>query len=86
MAKEVTIFSTKHCVSCGALKKWLDSKQVAYTVVDLEDNPDRQAEVLAKSGSLTVPVTFITDDGDQDTLQIVTGPNYGAMSSALGMA
>ena len=85
MGKVVTIFSTPHCVSCKALKKWLDGKEVEYTVVDLEENPDRQAEVLQKSGSLSVPVTFITDDGDEDTLQIVNGPNYASLSSALGL-
>ena len=86
MAKKVTVFSTTHCGSCKALKKWLDDKSIAYDSVNLEDSPERMAEVIEKSGSMQVPVTFVTEGDDQDTLQVINGPNYGDISKALGLA
>lgn len=82
--KSVTVFSTTYCASCAQLKKWLDSKDVAYDSVNLEESPDRQAEVLQKSGSLSVPVTIIADSEGNE--QVVTGPNFADISSALGLA
>ena len=85
MAKQVTVFSTTHCGSCAMLKKWLDDKQVSYESVNLEEDPSRQAEVIEKSGSMQVPVTFITDGNDQDSLKVINGPNYGEIKQALGL-
>ncbi|MCA9349146.1 glutaredoxin family protein [Candidatus Saccharibacteria bacterium] len=82
---KVTVFSTTYCASCAALKKWLDAKGVAYESVNLDENPDRQQEVLEKSGTLSVPVTIIAD-GQGVEMPPVTGPNYSAISSMLGLA
>lgn len=77
----VTVFSTTYCQSCAALKKWLDSKGVAYESVNLEDHPERQAEVMQKSGGLSVPVTIVANQDGQE--QVVNGPNYAELSSIL---
>ncbi|MEM6997586.1 MAG: glutaredoxin family protein, partial [Patescibacteria group bacterium] len=81
--KTVTVYSTTHCGSCASLKKWLDSKGVEYQNVNLEERPELQAEVIAKSGSMQVPVTIIADtDGNE---QVVNGPKFADISSALGL-
>ena len=60
MVKSITIFTTNTCAYCGMVKKWLDAKGHNYEVINLDTNPERQAEALALSGALTVPVTVVT--------------------------
>ena len=48
MKFKVTVFSTSHCSSCIALKQWLDKNQIDYQAVNLDDNPEQQAEIFKK--------------------------------------
>lgn len=82
MVKSITIFTTNTCAYCGMVKKWLDSKGHTYEVVNLDQNPERQAEALALSGSLTVPVTVVTKQ--DDTKQVVVGFNLAKLAPAVG--
>lgn len=82
MVKNITIFTTNTCAYCGMVKKWLDSKGHTYDVVNLDQNPERQAEALALSGALTVPVTVVTKQ--DDTKQVVVGFNLAKLAPALG--
>ena len=88
MAKNVTVFSTTHCGACSQLKKWMDEKGIAYTPVNIEEEPARMTEMIEKAGTMQVPVTFIRDEGDEsdDSLQVVAGANYSEVSKALGLA
>lgn len=78
MAKDITIFTTNTCSYCGMVKRWLSSKGINYKEVNLEEFPDRQAEVFSMSGSLTVPVTLITRQ--DDTQEIVVGYNLSRLA------
>ena len=79
--KKVTVFTTSYCPSCQTLKKWLTDQKIDYETVNLEENPERQEEVLQKSGSLTVPVTLISDTKGNE--QVVVGPKYDQIRSIL---
>ena len=81
MAAKITVFTTNRCPSCQTLKKWLDGQNIDYQVVNLEEEPDRQDEVLQKSGSLTVPVTSIVDSEGNE--QVIVGPNYDQIKSII---
>lgn len=81
MVKHITIFTTNTCAYCGMVKKWLDSKGHNYEVVNLDQNPERQAEALALSGALTVPVTVVTKQ--DDTRQVVVGFNLAKLAPAV---
>jgi len=81
MVKNITIFTTNTCAYCVMVKKWLDAKGQRYDVVNLDDNPERQAEALALSGALTVPVTVVTKQ--DDTKEVVVGFNLGKLAPAL---
>lgn len=81
MVKSITIFTTNTCAYCGMVKKWLDAKGHSYEVVNLDQNPERQAEALALSGSLTVPVTVVTKQ--DDTQQVVVGFNLAKLAPAV---
>ena len=82
MSKKVTVFTTNTCAYCVMVKRFLDAKGITYSVVNLDDNPERQAEVLAKSGALTVPVTLIENEED-NTEQVVIGYNLSRLAPAL---
>lgn len=63
------------------VKKYLDGKGVSYNVVNLDEQPDKQKEVYAKSGALTVPVTLI--EKEDSTEEVVIGFNLPKLSSAI---
>ena len=81
MAKNITIFTTNTCAYCGMVKKWLDSKGHRYEVVNLDQNPERQAEALRLSGALTVPVTVVTKE--DDTQSVIVGFNLAKLAPAV---
>ena len=81
MVKNITIFTTNTCAYCGMVKKWLDAKGHNYEVVNLDTNPERQAEALALSGALTVPVTVVTKH--DDSKEVVVGFNLAKLAPAL---
>lgn len=81
MVKNITIFTTNTCAYCGMVKKWLDAKGHNYDVVNLDTNPERQAEALALSGALTVPVTVVTKQ--DDSKEVVVGFNLSKLAPAL---
>jgi glutaredoxin len=81
MAKDITIFTTNTCSYCGMVKRFLDMKGMKYDVVNLDDNPERQAEALELSGALTVPITVITKQ--DDTKEVVVGYNLSRLAPAV---
>lgn len=81
MPKNVTIFTTNTCGYCGMVKKFLSAKGVTYDEVNLDQNPERQAEALRLSGALTVPVTVVTKH--DDTREVVVGFNLAKLAPAV---
>lgn len=81
MAKDITIFTTNTCGYCVMVKKWLASKGYTYQEVNLDQNPERQAEALQLSGALTVPVTVVTKE--DDSRQVIIGFNLAQLAPAV---
>lgn len=81
MAKDITIFTTNTCAYCVMVKKYLEAKGHAYNVVNLDENPERQAEALQLSGALTVPVTVVTKE--DDSREVVVGYNLAKLAPAI---
>jgi glutaredoxin 3 len=81
MVKNITIFTTTTCAYCPMVKKWLAAKGHTYDEVNLDQNPERQAEALALSGAMTVPVTVVTKQ--DDSKQIVVGFNLAKLAPAV---
>lgn len=80
-AKNITIFTTNTCGYCGMVKKWLQAKGMTYEEVNLDLNPERQAEALELSGALTVPVTVVTKH--DDSKHVVVGYNLAKLAPAV---
>lgn len=81
MPKNITIFTTNTCGYCVMVKKWLGAKGYTYEEVNLDQNPDRQAEALQLSGALTVPVTVVTKQ--DDSKEVVVGFNLARLAPAV---
>jgi len=63
------------------VKKYLGSKGVKYEEVNLDQNPERQAEAMAISGVTTVPVTVVTQQDDSQ--DVVVGFNLAKLAPAV---
>jgi len=81
MVKNITIFTTNTCAYCAMVKKYLDIKDHKYEVVNLDEQPHRQAEALALSGALTVPVTVVTKHDDSQ--EVIVGYNLAKLAPAV---
>lgn len=82
MGKKITVYTRTNCAYCTQVKRYLDIKKQTYDVVNLDNDPEVEAAVVAKSGARTVPVVMITNDnGDESVASI--GWNPGALASAL---
>ncbi len=81
MVKNITIFTTNTCAYCGMVKKWLGAKGISYSEVNLDQNPDRQAEAMQLSGALTVPVTVVTKQDDSQ--EVIVGYNLARLAPAV---
>ena len=81
MNSQITVFSTTYCPACSTLKQWFDKQQISYKAVNIEEEPDQQAEMIKKSGSFSTPVTLIvTPDGNE---QVFVGLQYAEIKAAL---
>ena len=81
MAKNITIYTTNTCAYCVMVKKWLSAKGHDYEEVNIDTEPHRQAEALAVSGAMTVPVTVVTKE--DDSKEVVIGFNLSQLAPAL---
>ncbi|HXY18194.1 MAG TPA: glutaredoxin family protein [Candidatus Nitrosopolaris sp.] len=81
MTKNITIFTTNTCSYCGMVKRYLDMKGMSYDVVNLDEHPERQAEVYDMSGALTVPITVVTKH--DDSKEVVVGYNLSRLAPAV---
>ena len=58
---KVVVYSSPFCGYCGAAKRLLDRKGVAYTEIDVMFDAERRAEMIARSGQQTVPQIFVAE-------------------------
>lgn len=53
----VKIFSTKTCVWCVQVERYLKMKNVEYEKVFVDDDPETRRMLFEKTGYMAVPVT-----------------------------
>lgn len=81
MAKDITIYTTNTCAYCAMVKKWLGAKGHEYNVINLDEQPEKQAEALRLSGALTVPITVVTKHDDSQ--EVIVGFNLSKLAPAV---
>jgi len=67
---KITIYSTKTCGYCYALKSWLKDKQIEFTDYSVDINPIAAQNMVRMSGQMGVPFSVIEKD-DGSTVQIL---------------
>lgn len=65
------------------VKKYLDSKDQVYEVINLDEQPEAVQKVMELSGSQTVPVTVIENDNNQP--DVIVGFSPPKLAAALGL-
>ena len=63
----LTMYSTTWCGYCRRLKTQLDSAGIAYTEVDIEQNPEMAAFVAEVNGGDQIVPTVVYPDGTTAT-------------------
>lgn len=58
----ITVFTTSTCAYCKMVKQYLTLKGKEFSVVNLEEHPEKRQELFEKTGALTVPITQVNDD------------------------
>jgi glutaredoxin 3 len=59
---KVTVYTTTYCAWCRRAEQLLDRRRIAYTTIDVTNDPDaRDTLVERANGRTTVPVIFFDD-------------------------
>jgi len=76
---EVKIYTRKTCGPCKAVKFWLSRKNVPYTEIDVDQEPEAMTHVIQRSGFQQVPMIEVGDS-------VISGGNIGALARSLNLA
>ena len=57
----IQIYASRWCGFCMRAKMLLDSKEVAYEEIDVDQDPAKRVEMMERSGRRTVPQIFICE-------------------------
>lgn len=79
--KKITVYTTSTCAYCPMVKEWLKKKELDYEEVVLDKQPERQQEMMEKSGQMAVPVTLVQKADDSE--EVIIGFNPGQLASAV---
>ena len=56
---DVIMYSTGYCGFCARARTLLNNEGAAFTDIRIDEQPERRAEMIEKSGRHTVPQIFI---------------------------
>ncbi len=59
MNKNITVYTTSTCPYCTMVKNFLNDKNVSFTEVNLQLEPEKMEYVLQNTGQMGVPQTEI---------------------------
>lgn len=82
MTKKITVYTRTTCSYCVQVKKLLDMKGKSYDIINLDENLEAEASIVAKSGARTVPVVTVTDEAGNEQIASI-GWNPGALLAAV---
>jgi mycoredoxin len=83
MPGTVTMYSTTWCGYCRRLKSQLDREGIAYTEVNIEQDPQSAAFVeQANGGNQTVPTVLVVPPNGRENI-VMTNPSLAQVKQAL---
>ena len=82
----ITIYTKDYCPFCIKAKSLLTMKQIKFTEINLNENPDQFDEMLKKSnGARTVPQIFNDNNYIGDCDKIYELNSEGTLDKLLGI-
>ncbi|MER8231573.1 glutaredoxin domain-containing protein [Streptomyces sp. NPDC101490] len=82
MQGTVTMYSTTWCGYCRRLKSQMEREGIAYTEINIEQDPDSAAFVeKANGGNQTVPTLLVV--APSGTESVMTNPSLAQVKQAL---
>ena len=77
------MYTTKTCPFCKMEKEYLDSKNIKFDEILVDENPDEAQKMIEISGQMGVPFTVIDkEDGERVT---ILGFDRPRIDEALGL-
>lgn len=83
MAK-VVMYTTTTCPFCKMQRVYLNSKNVSFSEILVDENPEEAQKMIAVSGQMGVPFTVITKDDGKDVN--ILGFDKKQIDEALGLS
>ena len=85
MSAQLTMYTTQWCGFCRRLKSQLDREGIAYTEINIEQDPESAAFVeKANNGNQTVPtVRVVPATGGEEI--VMTNPSLAQVKQALAV-
>ncbi len=83
MNSNVTIYTTTTCPFCKMEKDYLDSKNIQYSEILVDQNPEEAQKMIALSGQMGVPFTVIEKADGQKVF--ILGFDRPKIEAALGI-
>jgi glutaredoxin 3 len=84
---EVELYTTPFCPFCVRARALLDRKGVAFTDIDITEEPLRRAEMIRRAGGRTsVPQIFIDGEHIGGSDELVALDHAGKLDTKLGMS
>ncbi|MET9143189.1 mycoredoxin [Streptomyces sp. NPDC057197] len=82
MPGTVTMYSTTWCGYCRRLKGQMDREGIAYTEINIEQDPESAAFVeKANGGNQTVPTVLVIASSGEEV--VMTNPSLNQVKEAL---
>ncbi|MER7043611.1 MULTISPECIES: mycoredoxin [Streptomyces] len=82
MSGTVTMYSTTWCGYCRRLKSQMDREGIAYTEINIEQDPESAAFVeKANGGNQTVPTLLVISPAGSES--VMTNPSLAQVKQAL---
>ena len=84
---EVELYTTMWCPYCTRARSLLEKKGVRFTDIDINEEPDRRAEMIRRAGGRrTVPQIFINGEHIGGSDELVALDRAGRLDEKLGQA
>ncbi|MFE3070328.1 glutaredoxin domain-containing protein [Streptomyces sp. NPDC059247] len=84
MQGTVTMYSTTWCGYCRRLKSQMEREGIAYTEINIEQDPDSAAFVeKANGGNQTVPTLLVVASSGAES--VMTNPSLAQVKQALAV-
>jgi glutaredoxin-like YruB-family protein len=55
----IKVYSSDNCGYCIKLKKYLDSRNISYETIDVDESEDNAYELIRLTNQSSIPVTLI---------------------------